>query len=185
MGGSKPLTGLSASEVWSPNLFGEYGLHCMVLMNSLDAVLPLGIAYGLLGTLIAEILTLIHDTPSRAITLHVSEYFPRASCVSSWISLQAVDLALADSRCPLAERLLDRLRRRTPLHWLLVLSRQGFKSTFMTGLAIYGCRAMSFWPSSVLKSYAGFFISNFIIALGLSCLEVAANPLSPWRTRGI
>ena len=35
---------------------------------------------------------------------------------------------------------------------------------------------MSFWPSAVLLSYPGFFISNFIIALGLSCLEVAGNP---------
>jgi fucose permease len=35
---------------------------------------------------------------------------------------------------------------------------------------------MSFWPSSVLRSYAGFFISNFMIACGLSVLEIAANP---------
>lgn len=46
----------------------------------------------------------------------------------------------------------------------------------MTGLAIYATGAMAFWPSSVLLSYAGFFISNFIIALGLSCLEVSSNP---------
>jgi MFS family permease len=57
-----------------------------------------------------------------------------------------------------------------------VLKRQGFKATFMTGLAIYAAGAMSFWPSSVLHSFPGLFISNFIIALGLSCLEVAANP---------
>lgn len=35
---------------------------------------------------------------------------------------------------------------------------------------------MSYWPSSVLKSYPGFFISNLIVALGLSVLETAANP---------
>jgi fucose permease len=58
-------------------------------------------------------------------------------------------------------------------HW--VLKREGFKATFMTGLAIFATGALSFWPSSVLRSYAGFFISNFIIALGISCLEVAAN----------
>jgi fucose permease len=57
-----------------------------------------------------------------------------------------------------------------------VLKYQGFKATFMTGLAIYATGAMAFWPSSVLRSYAGFFVSNFIIALGLSCVEVAANP---------
>jgi len=59
-------------------------------------------------------------------------------------------------------------------HW--VLTRAGFKAAFMTGLAIYACGAMSFWPSSVLRSYAGFFISNFMIAAGLSVLEIAANP---------
>ncbi|RSH95805.1 hypothetical protein EHS25_000897 [Saitozyma podzolica] len=57
-----------------------------------------------------------------------------------------------------------------------VLKYQGFKATFMTGLTIYATGAMSFWPSSVLRSYAGFVISNFIIAFGLSCVEVAANP---------
>lgn len=59
-------------------------------------------------------------------------------------------------------------------HW--VLTRVGFKAAFMTGLAIYACGAMSYWPSSVLRSYAGFFISNFMVAAGLSVLEVAANP---------
>lgn len=57
-----------------------------------------------------------------------------------------------------------------------VLIHYGFKATFITGLTIYACGTMCFWPSSVLASYAGFFISNFIIACGLSILEVAANP---------
>ncbi|RSH95859.1 hypothetical protein EHS25_000952 [Saitozyma podzolica] len=56
-----------------------------------------------------------------------------------------------------------------------VLKREGFKATFMTGLAVFATGALSFWPSSVLRSYAGFFVSNFILALGISCLEVAAN----------
>jgi fucose permease len=57
-----------------------------------------------------------------------------------------------------------------------VLTREGFKATFMAGLAIFATGALSFWPSSVLRSFPGFIVSNFIIALGLSCLEVAANP---------
>ncbi|WVQ96569.1 hypothetical protein IAU59_003674 [Kwoniella sp. CBS 9459] len=57
-----------------------------------------------------------------------------------------------------------------------VLHRHGFKATFVTGLAIYSAGAMAFWPSAVLMSYAGFFISNFMVALGLSTLETAANP---------
>jgi fucose permease len=56
-----------------------------------------------------------------------------------------------------------------------VLKHHGFKATFITGLAIYAAGAMAFWPSSVLHSYAGFFISNFIVGFGLSCVEVAAN----------
>lgn len=56
------------------------------------------------------------------------------------------------------------------------LTKSSFKSTFIAGLCLYAVGALSFWPSSVLLSYPGFFISNFIIACGLSCLEVAANP---------
>ncbi|WVO18619.1 hypothetical protein L204_106338 [Cryptococcus depauperatus] len=57
-----------------------------------------------------------------------------------------------------------------------ILTRRGFKVTFITGLAIYSAGAMAFWPSAILASYTGFFISNFIIAVGLSTLETAANP---------
>lgn len=63
-----------------------------------------------------------------------------------------------------------------PLVGYWTLTREGFKATFIAGLAIYSCGAMSFWPSSVLQSYPGFFISNLIVALGLSVLENAANP---------
>lgn len=64
----------------------------------------------------------------------------------------------------------------SPMLGYYSLSRLGFKTTFILGLCFYACGAMSFWPSSVLKSYAGFFISNFLAAFGLSLLEVAANP---------
>lgn len=57
-----------------------------------------------------------------------------------------------------------------------VITRQGFKATFITGLALSSVGLMAFWPSAVLGSYAGFFISNFFVALGLSTIEVAANP---------
>jgi MFS family permease len=58
-------------------------------------------------------------------------------------------------------------------YWVLNLA--GFKATFITGLAIYAVGALAFWPSSVLLSYAGFVVSNFMLALGLSCLELAAQ----------
>lgn len=59
---------------------------------------------------------------------------------------------------------------------MYVLNKYGFKATFMTGLVIYACGCMCFWPSSVLASYGGFIFSNIVIAIGLSVLEVAANP---------
>ncbi|ODM22348.1 hypothetical protein SI65_03194 [Aspergillus cristatus] len=57
-----------------------------------------------------------------------------------------------------------------------VLKRWGFKSTFITGLCIYACGTLIFWPSAVLSSYAAFAISNFIVGVGLAVLETAANP---------
>lgn len=57
-----------------------------------------------------------------------------------------------------------------------VLKNWGFKSTFITGLCIYGCGALIFWPSAVLTSSAAFTISNFIVGCGLGVLETAANP---------
>ena len=57
-----------------------------------------------------------------------------------------------------------------------ILTRFGFKPTFITGLSVYTVGATAFWPSSVLLSFPGFFISNFIVALGSALLEVAANP---------
>lgn len=57
-----------------------------------------------------------------------------------------------------------------------ILKRYGFKATMMVGLCVYGCGTLVFWPSAVLTSYTAFTISNFIVASGLSCLEIAANP---------
>ncbi|RJE23133.1 transporter [Aspergillus sclerotialis] len=57
-----------------------------------------------------------------------------------------------------------------------VLTRWGFKSTFIVGLCIYGLGALIFWPSAVLTSFVAFTISNFIVGCGLGVLETAANP---------
>jgi hypothetical protein len=57
-----------------------------------------------------------------------------------------------------------------------VLKRWGFKGCFVSGLFIYGCGTLVFWPSAVLFSYVAFLISNFIVGFGLSVLETAANP---------
>lgn len=58
----------------------------------------------------------------------------------------------------------------------VVLKRWGFKSTFITGLCIYACGTLIFWPSAVLSSYSAFAVSNFIVGAGLAVLETAANP---------
>lgn len=58
----------------------------------------------------------------------------------------------------------------------IVFRKYGFKSTFMTGLCIYGIGALVFWPSAVLASFPAFLISNFIIGLGVATLETAGNP---------
>lgn len=57
-----------------------------------------------------------------------------------------------------------------------VLKIWGFKSTFMTGLCIYACGTLIFWPSAVLTSTPAFILSNFIVGFGLAVLETAANP---------
>ncbi|KAJ6122458.1 Major facilitator superfamily domain general substrate transporter [Penicillium capsulatum] len=63
-----------------------------------------------------------------------------------------------------------------PLIGRPVLKIWGFKSTFITGLCIYACGTLIFWPSAVLTSPAAFTVSNFIVGLGLAVLETAANP---------
>lgn len=58
----------------------------------------------------------------------------------------------------------------------LVLKHWGFKACYPVGLAIYGCGTLIFWPAAVLTSFPAFIITNFIVAFGLSILEVSANP---------
>ncbi|CAL3967733.1 unnamed protein product [Diplocarpon coronariae] len=56
------------------------------------------------------------------------------------------------------------------------LRRGGFRATFVTGLGLYGVGTLVFWPSAVLAAYPGFLVANFVVGLGLSVLETAANP---------
>lgn len=56
-----------------------------------------------------------------------------------------------------------------------VLKRSGFKATLITGLSIYACGTLIFWPSAVLISLPAFVISNFIVGSGFAVLETAAN----------
>ena len=58
----------------------------------------------------------------------------------------------------------------------LVFKQWGFKACYTVGLVIYACGTLVFWPSAVLTSFPAFLISNFIVGLGLSTLEISANP---------
>ncbi|ORY12235.1 MFS monosaccharide transporter-like protein [Clohesyomyces aquaticus] len=58
----------------------------------------------------------------------------------------------------------------------LVFKHWGFKASYTVGLIIYACGTLVFWPSAVLTSFPAFLISNFIVGLGLSTLEMSANP---------
>ena len=57
-----------------------------------------------------------------------------------------------------------------------IFKKWGFKSTFITGLCVYGVGTLVFWPSAVLASFPAFLVSNFIIGLGIATLETAGNP---------
>ncbi|KAL8733312.1 MAG: hypothetical protein Q9166_002136 [cf. Caloplaca sp. 2 TL-2023] len=58
----------------------------------------------------------------------------------------------------------------------LVFNKWGFRQTFIVGLCVYGTGTLIFWPSAVLVSYPAFLISNFIVGLGVSTLELGGNP---------
>ncbi len=63
-----------------------------------------------------------------------------------------------------------------PIIGYFVLTRVGFKATFITGLTVFTVASLTFWPSSSLLSFPGFIVSNLLIGSGLSILEIAANP---------
>ncbi|PVI07988.1 MFS general substrate transporter, partial [Periconia macrospinosa] len=58
----------------------------------------------------------------------------------------------------------------------IIFKTWGFKACYMVGLTIYACGTLIFWPSAVLSSFPAFLISNFIVGMGLSMLELGANP---------
>ncbi|KAI9664725.1 MAG: hypothetical protein M1821_006173 [Bathelium mastoideum] len=57
----------------------------------------------------------------------------------------------------------------------LCLKYWGFKACYNVGLTIYAVGTLVFWPASVLTSFGALIVSNFIVGLGLSTLEISAN----------
>ncbi|HVI58626.1 MAG TPA: L-fucose:H+ symporter permease [Luteimonas sp.] len=62
----------------------------------------------------------------------------------------------------------------------------GYKKGIVAGLAIAGVGALAFWPAAGLHSYPLFLGALFVLATGITVLQVAANPyvalLGPERT---
>ncbi|MGD0192251.1 MAG: sugar MFS transporter [Rhizomicrobium sp.] len=71
-----------------------------------------------------------------------------------------------------------------PSGW--ILSRVGYKRSIVLGLCVTGIGALAFYPAASLESYAVFLGALFILASGITLLQVAANPyvslLGPEKT---
>ena len=71
-----------------------------------------------------------------------------------------------------------------PAGW--VVSRFGYRKGILTGLGFAGVGALLFYPAAVLVSYPMFLLALFVLASGITVLQVAANPyvavLGPERT---
>ncbi|HET7674665.1 MAG TPA: sugar MFS transporter [Gammaproteobacteria bacterium] len=67
-----------------------------------------------------------------------------------------------------------------------VVARFGYKNSIVIGLLVAGCGAALFYPAAALPSYPVFLAAFFILASGITLLQVAANPyvslLGPLRT---
>jgi len=58
----------------------------------------------------------------------------------------------------------------------LFMEHFGYKPGILLGLALFAIGALLFIPASGMASFALFLFALFVLALGLGCLETAANP---------
>ncbi|MDQ6648259.1 MAG: sugar MFS transporter [Pseudomonadota bacterium] len=67
-----------------------------------------------------------------------------------------------------------------------LVAAMGYKKGIVAGLAIAGIGALGFWPAANLHLYPAFLGALFVLATGITVLQVAANPyvalLGPERT---
>lgn len=61
-----------------------------------------------------------------------------------------------------------------PAGWLL--ARIGYKQGMLVGLATMGAGCLLFWPAAGLRLFPLFLLGYFILAAGMTVLQVAANP---------
>lgn len=57
-----------------------------------------------------------------------------------------------------------------------LISYAGYKNSIVIGLAIAGLGALIFWPAAKLHNYPLFLFALFVLASGITLLQVAANP---------
>jgi MFS transporter, FHS family, L-fucose permease len=60
----------------------------------------------------------------------------------------------------------------------IFMKRFGYKKGILLGLLLYAFGAFLFYPAIHIQQFWAFLTALFIIALGLTCLETAANPYS-------
>ncbi|WP_115553449.1 L-fucose:H+ symporter permease [Xanthomonas arboricola] len=61
-----------------------------------------------------------------------------------------------------------------PAGWLV--NRLGYKQGIVAGLAVAAVGALGFWPAAELRVYGAFLGALFVLATGITILQVAANP---------
>ena len=61
---------------------------------------------------------------------------------------------------------------------VIFMKRYGYKKGIIFGLLLYATGAFLFIPAIAIQTFWAFLVALFIIALGLTCLETAANPYS-------
>ena len=57
-----------------------------------------------------------------------------------------------------------------------LVARLGYKKGIVAGLAIAGIGALGFWPAASMRVYEAFLAALFVLATGITVLQVAANP---------
>jgi MFS transporter, FHS family, L-fucose permease len=58
----------------------------------------------------------------------------------------------------------------------IFMKRFGYKKGILLGLFLYAAGALLFYPATHIREFWAFLTALFVIALGLTCLETAANP---------
>ena len=61
-----------------------------------------------------------------------------------------------------------------PASW--ILERIGYQRTIVAGLLVMGCGALLFLPAAGIPSYAVFLAALYVLASGMTLLQVSANP---------